>query len=260
MDMKINANDLPLKANFFRLSGAQRLLFSSGTQLRILTAILLCLFVTILPLMIPFGSFAFVPVTIFVTFPMIFGLVYMGEKVNNGEGLSVRDVFYAFSARRYWYSIRSVFVWLILLLVPISLLLCSIVGVWILHLVCVKDPELGAYSIFTFLFSFLLTIVISGILLLAVQPAYLFLTIRMREERIHVLRVISLLFQILKGNGFHLWVLQLKYALLIFLSVVSVCTLFPIYTIPLILVAAPYHLNELIEGNNYFLNELTITQ
>ncbi len=247
------------KANPFGISEAHRVLFSPGVQLRITMAILLCLFAVIVPMMLPLGSFLLLPVSLLVALPMIFGLIYMGKRVSDGEDLSVKDVFYAFSGRRYWYALSSMLLWLFLWLIPILPVIAFSVGATVFYSACVRDGESATVLTLVILCALIATVLLTLCLLFLALPAYLFLPIRVREPHTNAFRAIGLSFRLLRGNVLRLWRLQFKYVGLILLSVVSVFTLFPIYTLPLMLVASSSHVRVLSEAKGSS-QEIILTQ
>lgn len=229
------------------LAEATTLLFRPGVQLRMTAAVLLCLFALFLPLMVmPFGAFLFlIPTIIFAVAPMLYGLAYMGEKAKNGETLSVRDLFIAFS-KKYWYAIGSVLLWLLLLLLPVLLVVFCAVGAWAIYSLAVASPEVSDYSFFVLVFGAVVTFLSFLPALFLLCPAYFFLSLRVREEKLSIGRAVGLSVRLITKNSFGYFKLQLKYAGLFVLSCLSVCTLFPIYTIPLMVIATPVYLDRLI--------------
>lgn len=242
------------------LSEAQRCLFRPGVLLRMTVAILLCLFAALLPLMIPLGSvLLLVPSTIFVVFPMLFGLAYMGEKAKNGEGLSMRDLFVAFS-RRYWYAIRSVLISGLLMLIPLLLVILCAVSAYTVHMLTKATPSVSAYSPFVLLLGVTVTVLSFIPALYLMCPAFFFLAIRVKEQKIRASRTVGLSVRLLARDPFGYLSLQLKYTGLSVLSFLSVCTLFPTYTLPLILIATPLYLDRLIEREQIKSEKIILSQ
>lgn len=246
---ELNRGDEPsvLSSKPSVLSEAQRCLFRPGVQLRMTAAILLCVFTALFPLMMPLGALLLlVPTIIFVLCPMLYGLAYMGEKAKNGESLSMRDLFIAFS-RQYWHAIGSVVIWVLLLLVPVLLVIFCAVGAWAVYMLALATPAVSAYSYFVSVFGVIVTILSFLPALYLMRPAYFFLAIRVKAQKISITRAFGLSVRLISEDSSRYFNLQLKYAGLSILSCLSVCTLFPIYTLPLILIATPVHLDRLTE-------------
>lgn len=227
------------------LSDAQTCLFQAGVQIRMILAILLCLFAAFFPLMISVGGFlVLIPFEIFLVFPMLYGLAIMARKAADGEELSVKDLFAAFRGG-YWRAVLTVLIYLLLLCIPIALYALCIYGAVALCTMALETSVLFAVAVVIFSVAVCFLSVFPVILL--GMPAHLFLAARVKYGKLSCFGAIRMSVAFLRRNVFAYFSLCFKLIGLTILSVLSICVLFPIYTIPLALVLNALYLDRLAE-------------
>lgn len=228
------------------LQDAQELLFQPGVQLRMTAAVLLCIFSALFPWMFPIlNVFLAIPFELFITLPMLYGLAVMARKVKNGEELSLTDLFFAFAKNRYWYSITTMLSVILFVGLPILILELCIYGAVTVYSVMLVTPVASEYAIPVLVFGIMVCLFALIPVIFLEIPAFFLLGIRVKSPKISVFRAMKLSVRLLSRDLFRYFVLELKFLFLTLISCISVCTLFPIYTIPLFFLSNALYLDRL---------------
>jgi hypothetical protein len=216
---------------------AKMRLFSPGIQLRMIGAILLTAFALILPLfLLSWMLLLMLAFELFVTFPMIYGLFRMADRAVKGDTVSVRDVFCAFSAS-YVRALTTVSCAAVLFSLALAVPILTVRGTITLHAAVLSIPHTAPYAVTLFV-PYAILILLSVFLMLFVSmPAYLFISIRIHAPSTSLLRAAVQSASYLKRDLRYYLKMRGQLLLLDLCSVFSVCALFPIYTIPLHLLA-----------------------
>ena len=221
------------------LRDAQSLLFRPGVQLRMSMAILVCIFSAVFPLFL-FGNFGGIAFTIafevFLTVPILYGLLVMTRKVVNGEELRMIDLFAGFS-RSYLKTLSTAFWFFLLAGIPIALWVMCSNGVAALYGIALITPAAEPYAIFVLILGIVVLILLAFVVLMLGMPAYLFLSIRVKDTKMPWHRAARMSFGLLKKEIAPYLVFRMRFFLLDIISVLTVCVLFPIYTIPILLIS-----------------------
>ncbi|MBO5270885.1 MAG: hypothetical protein J6B77_08870 [Clostridia bacterium] len=218
------------------LKEGQKLLFRKGVQIRLIAAVILLIFVAF-PILIflPYSGGGIVICVAFealITAPMLYGLFVMVRKAADRLPISVRDLFAAFS-RYYVHALLSVFAFLLLALLPLLIPAGIVAGSFFLTELLPQSQASEAYAM---LIEFMGVLLAGAALLPAIllqKYSYLMLSIRVKDRSLSLLRALVLASRYLKGQMGNYLKLRMQFLLLDLLSLVSVCALFPLYTIPL---------------------------
>ena len=230
------------------LKSGQKILFCRGVQLRMASALILLIFIAVLPVllfsMIVGGWVFLLAFECFLAAPTAYGLFVMARKAANGQTVSMRDLFFAFS-RYYWHAVSTVF-WFALfaglpLLIPAGLTF----GAVKLGEAVGSDPSMTGYAVLTVIFGILLAILSIPAVFLLQMPAYLLPAIRAKDPKGSSFYAADRSFRLLRRSVGPYMKLRMQLLLLDLLSCASVCALFPIYTLPLYFSATAGYLDLL---------------
>ena len=212
-------------------------LFTPGTQLRMIGAILLVAFAAIVPLFLLSWLFLLMlAFELLVTLPMIYGLFRMADLAVKGREISVRDVFFAFSAS-YWRALTTVSFAAILMSAALAVPILTVRGMMTLHTAVLSIPRVAPYAAKLFIPYAILILLSAFLALLLSMPAYLLVSIRIQHPTVSLFRAAVQSVSYLKRDLRYYLKMRGQLLLLDLCSVFSVCALFPIYTIPLQLLA-----------------------
>ena len=153
-----------------------------------------------------------------------------------GDTVSVRDVFCAFSAS-YVRALMTVSCAAVLFSLALAVPILTVRGTITLHAAVLSIPHTAPYAVTLFV-PYAILILFSLFLMLCVSmPAYLLISIRIHAPSISLLRAAVQSVSYLKRDLRYYLKMRGQLLLLDLCSVFSVCALFPIYTIPLQLLA-----------------------
>ena len=167
---------------------------------------------------------------------MIYGLFRMADRAVKGSAISVRDVFCAFSAS-YVRALTTVSCAAVLFSLVLAVPILTVRGMITLHVAVLSIPHTAPYAATLFV-PYAILILLSVFLALFVSmPVYLFISIRIQSPSASLLRAAVQSVSYLKRDLRYYLKMRIQLLFLDLCSILSVCALFPIYTIPLQLLA-----------------------
>ena len=247
---------------------AHSILFARGVQMRLALAVLICVLFVFLPLILysfilsvggtetydpesaslldglryvlsTFVGFTLmVSAELLVVFPMLTSLPLMAAKAVRGEALSVSDVFAVFSKRYYRGSLWTLLSAFVLNALPIALFLSTVYGATTIYAVVRLNPSTAAFLPHVAVFCAVVCLVSLVITVLISVPGYYLPALRTKSigsggpKRSLVLTA----YTVMRSGPAEYLRLRGRFLVLHAASLLTVCALYPIYTIPMYLI------------------------
>ena len=254
-------------ADLFR--DAHSILFARGVQMRLALAVLICVLFVFLPLILysfilsvggtetydpenasifdglryVFSTFIgftlMVIAELFVVFPMFMSLPLMAAKAVRGEALSVSDVFAVFSKKHYRNSMWIPLTFVLLNALPIALFLSTVYGATTIYAVVRLNPSTAAFLPHVAVFCAVVCFVALVIAVFLSVPGYYFLALRVRKNEGNEAKrrsAVCAAYTVMRLGPAEYLRLRGRFLVLHLASLLTVCALYPIYTIPMYLI------------------------